>query len=102
VWERVEGKVQTLGTSNMSESRQYAYGSYVANGKHNPKSLPLATLVSARDKCNAKRRDGDKRNNEREGKSFGQNLFFHFHQRLLLVDNIISSIFNQSNISELG
>jgi hypothetical protein len=50
-----------VGSYKMSESRQYAYGSYVANGKHNPKSLPLATLVSARDKCNAKRRDGDKR-----------------------------------------
>jgi len=31
-----------------------------------------------------------KENNEREKESlFGQNLFFHFHQRLLLVDNII-------------
>ena len=73
----------------MSESRQYAYGSYVANGKHNPKSLPLATLVSARDKCNAKRRDGDKRIMKEKESLLGQNPFFHIHQRLLLVDNII-------------
>jgi hypothetical protein len=73
----------------MSESRQYAYGSYVANGKHNPKSLPLATLSQPETNAMQRGEMEIKRNNEREGKSFGQNLFFHFHQRLLLVDNII-------------
>jgi hypothetical protein len=48
----------------MSESRQYAYGSYVAYTKNTiPKSILLATPVPLQEQANTKRRDGDIRRN---------------------------------------
>lgn len=50
--------------AGLSESRQYAYGSYVAYTKNTiPKSILLATPVPLQEQANTKRRDGDIRRN---------------------------------------
>jgi hypothetical protein len=63
----------------MSESRQYAYGSYVANGKHNPKSLPLATLSQPETNAMQRGEMEMKRNKRSEESLLGQNLLPYFH-----------------------
>ena len=75
----------------MSESRQYAYGSYVAYTKNTiPKSILLATPVPLQEQANTKRRDGDIRRNrnKRMESLLDKTTSFHFHECLLLVDNI--------------